>query len=101
MAEKEREARRMHEEAVRVGNHADKLKRDRARSLQEIESKLRFVIFLTSSADILFLGKQLHIHGCIHDISTSMSASSTIEIFQLSQSQQIGWTSSISRVSTG
>ena len=47
MAEKEREARRMREEAVRVGNHADKLKRDRARSLQEIESKTRLVIFLT------------------------------------------------------
>ena len=44
VAEKEREARRMREEAVRVGNHADKLKRDRARSLQEIESKLRLVI---------------------------------------------------------
>ena len=64
MAEKEREARRMHEEAVRVGNHADKLKRDRARSLQEIESKLRFVIFLTSSADI-FIEHKLNINNII------------------------------------
>ena len=70
VAEKEREARRMREEAVRVGNHADKLKRDRARSLQQIESKLVFVLTdhfsITSS-----LGKQLHIHGCKHDISES------------------------------
>ena len=46
VAEKEREARRMREEAVRVGNHADKLKRDRARNLQEIDSKLRLVILV-------------------------------------------------------
>ena len=43
MAEKEREARRMQEEALRVGKHADRLKRDRASSLQEIESKLRLL----------------------------------------------------------
>ena len=43
VAEKERESRRMHEEAVRVGKHADKLKRHRANSLQEIESKLRLL----------------------------------------------------------
>ena len=53
MAEKEREARRMREEAMRVRNHADKLKRDRARSLQEIDSKFRFIIFLSSSVRIL------------------------------------------------
>ena len=53
MAEKEREARKMREEEMRVRNHADKLKRDRARSLQEIESKLRFIIFLSSSVRIL------------------------------------------------
>ena len=41
MAEKERESRRMHEEAVRVGNHADKLKMIRARNLQKIEKKIR------------------------------------------------------------
>ena len=60
VAEKEREARRMHEEAVRVGRHADKLKRDRARSLQEIESKLRL---LTSSnvmrLELLLQGNRL------------------------------------------
>ena len=37
--EKERESQRMHQEAVRVEHHADKLKRDRARSLEVIASK--------------------------------------------------------------
>ena len=49
MAEKERESRQMHEEAVRVGNHTDKLKMIRARNLQKIEKK------------------QVHIRGCSFD----------------------------------
>lgn len=80
MAEKERESRRMHEEAVRVGNHADKLKRDRARSLQKIESKLRFLICFNFSSKNSFLGKQVHIRGCIFDIRESVYFSRNISL---------------------
>ena len=88
VAEKEREARRMREEAVRVGNHADKLKRDRARSLQQIESKLVFVLTDHFSITTSSLGKQLHIHGCKHDISESSQTFSVSAIARC-------WSSSI------
>ena len=58
----------MHEEAVRVGRHADKLKRDRARSLQEIESKLR----LLASSNVMRL--ELLLQG---NRLTSTAASTT------------------------
>ena len=39
VGEKERESRRMHGEAVRVENHAEKLRRDRAKTVENISSK--------------------------------------------------------------
>ena len=62
---------------MRVGNHADKLKRDRARSLQEIESELDIVI-LTSSEGIFITEKQLHINGCIYDIRESVGSTFSV-----------------------
>ena len=46
MAEEERESLRLQEEARKLENIAEKLMRDRARSLDEIGSKLRFRFIL-------------------------------------------------------
>ena len=67
VGEKERESRRMHGEAVRVENHAEQLKRDRARALERISSEEKN-FYKTSLKHFNFAEKQLHIDGCVYDI---------------------------------
>ena len=67
VGEKERESRRMHGEAVRVENHAEQLKRDRARALERISSEDK-KFYKNSLKHFNLAEKQLHIDGCVYDI---------------------------------
>ena len=60
-AEKERESRQMHGKAIRVSNHADKLKKIRASNLQKIEQKVSCVsVIIVHFLILLFFSASSH-----------------------------------------